>query len=76
MRRLVTLAFMMTMVVVMAHAQGALKKVYNESIDPMSQIDAGLQKARPRVSLSSVSWVATGVHGVFDSPISLRRIWR
>ena len=46
MRRMITLAFMMTMVVMMAHAQGALKKVYNESIDPMSQIDAGLQKAK------------------------------
>ena len=43
MRRMITLAFMMTMVVMMAHAQGALKKVYNESIDQMSQIDAGLQ---------------------------------
>ena len=43
---MITLAFMMTMVVMMAHAQGALKKVYNESIDPMSQIDAGLQKAK------------------------------
>ena len=46
MRRLVTLAFMMTMVVVMAHAQGALKKVYNESIDPMTQIDEALVKAK------------------------------
>lgn len=46
MRRLVTLAFMMTMVVVMAHAQGALKKVYNESIDPMTQIDEALDKAK------------------------------
>lgn len=46
MRRLVTLAFMMTMFVVMAHAQGALKKVYNESIDPMTQIDEALDKAK------------------------------
>ncbi len=46
MRRIVTLAFMMTMVVVMAHAQGALKKVYNESIDPMTQIDEALVKAK------------------------------
>ena len=37
---------MMTMVVVMAHAQGALKKVYNESIDPMTQIDEALVKAK------------------------------
>ena len=46
MRRIVTLAFMMTMVVMMAHAQGALKKVYNESIDPMAQIDEALVKAK------------------------------
>ena len=46
MRRMITFAFMMTMVVMMAHAQGGLKKVYNESIDPMGQIDAGLQKAK------------------------------
>ena len=43
---MITLAFMMTMVVVMAHAQGALKKVYNESIDPMTQIDETLVKAK------------------------------
>lgn len=46
MRRIVTLAFMMTMVVMMAYAQGALKKVYNESIDPMAQIDEALVKAK------------------------------
>ena len=46
MRRIVTLAFMMTMVVMMANAQGALKKVYNESIDPMAQIDEALVKAK------------------------------
>ncbi len=46
MRRLMTVAFMMTFVVMMAHAQGALKRVYNESIDPMSQIDEALVKAK------------------------------
>ena len=30
MKRMITIAFMMTVVVMMAHAQGALKKVYNE----------------------------------------------
>ncbi len=37
---------MMTMCVVMANAQGALKKVYDESIDPMAQIDQALVKAK------------------------------
>ena len=46
MRRLMTVACMMTFVVMMAHAQGALKRVYNESIDPMSQIDEALVKAK------------------------------
>lgn len=63
MRRMITFAFMMTMVVMMAHAQGGLKKVYNESIDPMGQIDAGLRRRRPRASLWFVSWGATGVLG-------------
>lgn len=43
---MITIAFMMTVVVMMAHAQGALKRVYNETIDPMTQIDEGLQKAK------------------------------
>ena len=46
MKRMITIAFMMTIVVMMAHAQGALKRVYNETIDPMTQIDEGLQKAK------------------------------
>ena len=58
MRRMITFAFMMTMVVMMAHAQGGLKKVYNESIYPMA-----CRRRRPRASLWFVSWVATGVHG-------------
>ena len=36
----------MTMSVVMANAQGALKRVYNETIDPMTQIDEALVKAK------------------------------
>ena len=31
MKRMITIAFMMTVVVMMAHAQGALKRVYNEA---------------------------------------------
>ena len=45
MRKVLMIA-LMTMSVMMANAQGALKKVYNETIDPMSQIDEGLVKAK------------------------------
>ena len=37
---------LMTMSVMMANAQGGLKRVYNESIDPMAQIDEALTKAK------------------------------
>ena len=37
---------LMTMSVMMANAQGGLKRVYNESIDPMTQIDEALVKAK------------------------------
>lgn len=37
---------LMTMSVMMANAQGVLKRVYNESIDPMTQIDEALTKAK------------------------------
>ena len=37
---------LMTMSVMMANAQGGLKRVYNESIDPMTQIDEALTKAK------------------------------
>ncbi len=46
MKKFISLAMMMTMCVVMANAQGALKKVYDESIDPMAQIDQALVKAK------------------------------
>ena len=45
MRKIMMIA-LMTMSVMMANAQGALKKVYNESIDPMTQIDEALVKAK------------------------------
>ena len=45
MRKVLMIALMI-MSVMMANAQGALKKVYNETIDPMSQIDEGLVKAK------------------------------
>lgn len=38
MRRLISMALMLTFVAAMAFAQGAAKKVYDESIDPMAQI--------------------------------------
>lgn len=46
MRRLISMALMLTFVAAMAFAQGAAKKVYDESIDPMAQIDKGLAKAK------------------------------
>lgn len=45
MRKILMIAFM-TMSVMVANAQGALKKVYNETIDPMAQIDDALVKAK------------------------------
>lgn len=39
-------AFSMMFVVLMANAQGALKKVYDETIDPMQQIDEAVSKAK------------------------------
>lgn len=46
MRKYLMIAIFMTFGMVMANAQGALKKVYNETIDPMSQIDEALTKAK------------------------------
>lgn len=46
MKRLFTMAFSMMFVVLVANAQEALKRVYNESIDPMTQIDEALVKAK------------------------------
>ena len=46
MRRLLLTAFFMAFAVILADAQGALKRVYDESVDPMAQIDGALAKAR------------------------------
>ena len=46
MKRIVMLAFGMVFAVLMAHAQGALKKVYDETVDPMQQIDKAVSKAK------------------------------
>lgn len=45
MKRFLTIA-MLTLAVATTNAQEALKKVYNESIDPMEQIDNALAKAK------------------------------
>lgn len=45
MRKIMVIA-LMAMSVMMANAQGALKKVYDETIDPMAQIDNALDKAK------------------------------
>lgn len=46
MKKTFLMAVLMTMVVAMANAQTALKRVYDERIDPMAQIDAALAKAK------------------------------
>lgn len=46
MKRVISIAFMLTFVMLMAHAQGGLKRVYNESIDPITQIDETVAKAK------------------------------
>lgn len=46
MKRIMMMAFSMLAVVLMASAQGALKKVYDEAIDPMQQIDEAVKKAK------------------------------
>lgn len=46
MKKMITLALSLLLVVLMANAQGALKRVYDESIDPMQQIDEAVNKAK------------------------------
>ncbi len=46
MKRVFMLAFSMLFAVMVAHAQGELKRVYDESIDPMQQIDDAVKKAK------------------------------
>lgn len=46
MKRILMMAFSMLFVVLMANAQGALKKVYDETINPMQQIDEAVKKAK------------------------------
>lgn len=46
MKKSFIIAVLMTVAVTIANAQGALKKVYNENIDPMEQIDKALAKAK------------------------------
>lgn len=46
MKRLISIAMMTTLFAIVANAQGALKRVYNESIDPMEQINEAVAKAK------------------------------
>ncbi|WP_308224561.1 thioredoxin family protein [uncultured Prevotella sp.] len=46
MKRLLITAILMVMTVMTITAQTALKKIYNENIDPMEQIDKALVKAK------------------------------
>lgn len=64
----------MAMAISMVHAQNALKRVYNETIDPMTQIDDALVKAKLPTNTLCAKWAATGARGVCALPILLRRI--
>ena len=46
MKRTVLFAVIMTCAIMTAYAQEGLKRVYDESIDPMGQIDAAVTKAK------------------------------
>lgn len=46
MKKILTLVFALALVLAEAGAQEALKRVYDESADPMTQIDDGIAKAR------------------------------
>ena len=46
MKKTIFITIFMVLYLTMANAQEALKKVYNESIDPMEQIDKALAKAK------------------------------
>ena len=46
MKKRMTVALLAMMMVVMANAQEALKKVYDDNINPMTQIDEALAKAK------------------------------
>lgn len=46
MKKYVLLLFLMVFTIATASAQGTLKKVYNENIDPIEQIDKALAKAK------------------------------
>lgn len=50
MKRILTAALML-MAVLTINAQTALKKVYDENIDPMEQIDKALVKPKPKASM-------------------------
>lgn len=46
MKKSIIIAVLMVVAVTIANAQGVLKKVYNENIDPMEQIDKAIAKAK------------------------------
>lgn len=56
MRRMITFAFMMTMVVMMAHAQGGLKKCIMKASTRWGRLMPACRRRRPRASLWFVSW--------------------
>lgn len=46
MKRKISITLLLAFAMLTAHAQGTLKRVYNESINPMIQIDEALVKAK------------------------------
>ena len=63
----------MLMAVLTINAQTALKKVYDENIDPMEQIDKALVKAKAEGKYVVCQVGGTGVRGVCDLPTLQRK---
>ena len=73
MKKKLILAIVAVLFALTANAQKALKKVYNENINPIEQIDQAVSKAKSEGkfvicqvggnSSSSVRWVAIGAPG-------------
>ena len=72
MKRLIFSLLLVCAAIVVGHAQTPLKKVYDETINPMEQIDRALATARssqqPKLVICQVG--ATGVRGACALPTS------
>lgn len=76
MKKSFIIAVLFSMTVAVANAQEALKKVYNENINPMEQIDNALVKAKADGKYVVCQVGGTGVRGVCASLTSWRRTRR